>query len=76
MKLKNWLSWQKSPLAQQARKFLAFLHMSSEQRLTEIAAQPTAREQREYGDDALSTCTVASIFKFKKYLHSCKTRLF
>ena len=43
----------KSPLAQQARKFLAFIHMSSEQRLTEIAVQPTAREQREYGDYAL-----------------------
>ncbi len=50
--------------------------MSSEQRLTEIAAQPTAREQREYGDDVLSTCSSASIFKFKEHLHPCKTRLF
>ena len=51
--IKKLAKLQKSPLAHQARKFLAFLHMSSEQRLTEIAAQPTAREQREYGDDAL-----------------------
>ncbi|BFM34280.1 hypothetical protein PT23B2_02160 [Acinetobacter towneri] len=51
--IKKLAKLQKSPLAQQARRFLAFLHMSSEQRLTEIAAQPTAREQREYGDDAL-----------------------
>ena len=34
-----------------------------------IAAQPTAREQREYGDDALVHAQLHQYLKFKEHLH-------
>ncbi|WP_418910436.1 hypothetical protein [Acinetobacter towneri] len=74
--VKKLAELQKSTLANQARKFIAFLQMSAEQRLNEISAQPTAQQKREHGEQALVHAQLNQYLNLKTTLTNSKRDCF